>query len=124
MSFNFSIERNSAAIPNSILALVELTYLFSHDMKGWGKGCLLQLGSTAAHTPSPQMAVSPAIKSFVFSFSEATANEFKGSGVSVAVLCPGATTPISVNTAGLNTPPPSRARWPTPKTWPGTATKR
>lgn len=51
--FDFSIERNSAVIPTNILALVELTYLFGHDMKGWGKGCILQLGSTVAYAPSP-----------------------------------------------------------------------
>lgn len=91
MFLDSSIERNSAAIHTNILALVELTYLFGREMKGRGKGRILQLGSTAAYTPSPQMAVYSATKSFVLSFSEALANEFKGSGVTVTVLCPGAT---------------------------------
>ena len=124
MSFNFSIERNSAAIPTSILALVEPTYLFGHGMKGRGKGYILQLGSTVAYAPSPQMAVSSATKSFVLGFAAALANKPRDSGATVAVLCPGATTPTSANTAGLNTLSPSRARWPTLKTWPGMATKR
>ncbi|HEX8330419.1 MAG TPA: SDR family oxidoreductase [Hymenobacter sp.] len=91
MFLESSIERNSAVIHTNILALVELTYLFGRDMKSRGKGRILQLGSTAAYTPSPQMAVYSATKSFVLSFSEALANELKDSGVTVTTLCPGAT---------------------------------
>lgn len=111
-------------IHTNILALVEPTYLFGHDMKGRGKGYILQLGSTVAYAPSPQMAVSPATKSFVLGFAATLANKPRDSGATVAILCLGATTSISANTAGLNTLPPSRARWPTPKTWPWTATTR
>ncbi|HEX8505355.1 MAG TPA: SDR family oxidoreductase [Hymenobacter sp.] len=91
MFLESSIERNSAVIHTNILSLVELTYLFGRDMKSRGKGRILQLGSTAAYTPSPQMAVYSATKSFVLSFSEALANELKDSGVTVTTLCPGAT---------------------------------
>lgn len=86
-----SIERNSAVIHTNILALVELTYLFGRQMQARGKGRILQLGSTAAYTPSPKMAVYSATKAFVLSFSEALANELKDSGVTVTTLCPGAT---------------------------------
>ncbi|WP_310393070.1 SDR family oxidoreductase [Hymenobacter sp.] len=91
MFLESSIARNSAVIHTNILALVELTCLFGRDMKSRGKGRILQLGSTAAYTPSPQMAVYSATKSFVLSFSEALANELKDSGVTVTTLCPGAT---------------------------------
>ena len=85
------IQRNAEVIHTNILALVELTYLFGADMKRNGKGRILQLGSTAAYTPSPNMAVYSATKSFVLSFSEALAHELKDSGVTVTTLCPGAT---------------------------------
>lgn len=85
------IRRNSEVIHTNIVALVELTYLFGRDMKQRGHGRILQLGSTAAYTPSPNMAVYSATKSFVLSFSEALANELKDSGVTVTTLCPGAT---------------------------------
>ncbi|SMC00664.1 short-chain dehydrogenase/reductase SDR, partial [Hymenobacter roseosalivarius DSM 11622] len=63
--------RNVAVIQTNITALVELTYLFGRDMKQRGQGRILQLASTAAYTPSPNMAVYSATKSFVLSFSEA-----------------------------------------------------
>lgn len=91
MFLESSLERNSAVIHTNILALVELTYLFGREMKSRGRGRILQLGSTAAYTPSPRMAVYSATKSFVLSFSEALANELKDSGVTVTTLCPGAT---------------------------------
>ena len=71
--------------------MVELTYLFGRDMRQRGKGRILQLGSTAAYTPSPRIAVYSATRSFVLSFSEALANELQDSGVTVTTLCPGAT---------------------------------
>jgi short-subunit dehydrogenase len=83
--------RNVAVIQTNITALVELTYLFGRDMKQRGQGRILQLASTAAYTPSPNMAVYSATKSFVLSFSEALYNELKDSGVTVTALCPGAT---------------------------------
>ena len=83
--------RNVAVIQTNITALVELTYLFGRDMKQRGEGRILQLASTAAYTPSPNMAGYSATKSFVLSFSEALYNELKDLGVTVTALCPGAT---------------------------------
>ena len=85
------IDRNSAVIHTNIVALVELTYLFGSDMKQRGKSRILQLGSTAAYTPSPRMAVYSATKPFVLSSSEALSNELQDSGLAATTLCPGAT---------------------------------
>ncbi len=85
------VARNRAVIHTNIVALSELTYLFGRDMVGRSKGRILQLASTAAYTPSPNMAVYSATKSFVLSFSEALSNELKDTGVTVTALCPGAT---------------------------------
>ncbi|GAA4002112.1 SDR family oxidoreductase [Hymenobacter fastidiosus] len=85
------VARNVAVIQTNILALVEMTALFGRDMVQRGKGRILQLGSTAAYTPSPNMAVYSATKSFVLSFSEALYNELQDFGVTVTTLCPGAT---------------------------------
>ena len=49
------------------------------------------MASTAAFQPGPLMAVYYATKAFVLSFSEALANELRGSGVTVTCFCPGAT---------------------------------
>jgi uncharacterized protein len=51
----------------------------------------MNVASTAAFQPGPLMAVYYATKSFVLSFSEAIANELKGTGVTVTALCPGPT---------------------------------
>ena len=53
------------------------------------RGC--NVASTAAFQPGPLLAVYYATKAYVLSFSEAIANELKGTGVAVSVLCPGPT---------------------------------
>ena len=115
------INRNSAVIHTNIVALVELTYLFGSDMKQRGEGRILQLGSTAAYTPSPRMAVYSATKSFVLSFSEALANELLDSGVIVTTSAPTLLTPTFLSRPAPGTP--SCTTWPTPKMWPRTSTK-
>jgi short-subunit dehydrogenase len=56
-----------------------------------GRGRILNVASTAAFQPGPFMAVYYATKAYVLSFSEALANELRGSGVTVTCLCPGPT---------------------------------
>lgn len=75
----------------NIASLTHLTKLALPDMlqNGWGK--VLNVASTAAFQPGPLMAVYYASKSYVLSFSEAIANELKGTGVTVTALCPGPT---------------------------------
>ena len=75
----------------NIAALVHLTKLFLRDMVGRKRGRILNVASTAAFQPGPMMAVYYASKAFVLSFSEAIAEELRGSGVTVTALCPGPT---------------------------------
>src|SRR5262249_11184909 len=56
-----------------------------------GAGRVLNVASTAAFQPGPLMAVYYATKAYVLSFSEALANELRGTGVTVTALCPGPT---------------------------------
>lgn len=76
----------------NVVALTELTKLFLKGMLDRGKGRILNVASTAAFQPGPLMAVYYATKSYVLHFSEAIANELRGSGVTVTVVCPGPTT--------------------------------
>jgi short-subunit dehydrogenase len=69
----------------------QLTKLFLPEMIKQGKGGILNVGSTGSFVPGPFNAVYCAAKSFVLSFSEAIAEEVKGSGVTVTTLCPGGT---------------------------------
>jgi short-subunit dehydrogenase len=75
----------------NVAALTELTRLFLPGMIARRRGRILNVASTAAFAPGPLMAVYYATKAYVVSFSEALAEELRGSGVSVTVLCPGPT---------------------------------
>ncbi len=75
----------------NVVSLVHLTKLFLKDMIQNRQGKILNVASTAAFQAGPLMAVYYASKAFVLSFSEAIANETRGTGVSVSALCPGPT---------------------------------
>jgi short-subunit dehydrogenase len=75
----------------NVVALTHLTRLFLADMLARGEGKILNLGSITGFLPGPFWSVYAASKAYVLSFSEALANEVAGTGVSVSVLCPGAT---------------------------------
>lgn len=75
----------------NVTTLVALTRLLLPGMLERKHGRILNVASTAAFQPGPFMAVYYASKSFVLSFSEALAEELRGSGVTVTALCPGPT---------------------------------
>src|SRR2546427_10919584 len=60
-------------------------------MLGGGAGRILNVASTAGFQPGPFMAVYYATKAYVISFSDALAEELRGTGVTVTCLCPGPT---------------------------------
>jgi short-subunit dehydrogenase len=72
-------------------ALVKLTHLFGQAMRERGSGRILNIASTAAFQAGPFMATYYATKAFVVSFSEAVAEELRGTGVTLTCHCPGAT---------------------------------
>jgi short-subunit dehydrogenase len=75
----------------NVTALTHLTRLFLAPMLTRRRGRIMNVASTAAFQPGPLMAVYYATKAYVLSFSEALANELRGSGVTVTCFCPGAT---------------------------------
>ena len=75
----------------NVTAVTHLTKLALPGMLERKRGRILNVASTAGFQPGPLMAVYYATKAFVISFSEAIANELKGSGVTVTCLCPGPT---------------------------------
>lgn len=85
------ISKISNIIHVNIVALTELTRLFSEKMLMRKEGKILNVSSMAAFQPGPYMAVYYASKAYVQSFSEAITNELKGTGVTVTTLCPGPT---------------------------------
>jgi uncharacterized protein len=84
-------ETEARMIQVNAVAVFELTKLFVPVMRHRGGGRILNVASTAAFAPGPFMAVYYATKAFLMSFSHAIANELRGTGVTVTVLCPGPT---------------------------------
>jgi uncharacterized protein len=84
----------------NVAALTHLTRLFLPEMIARRSGRILNVASTAAYVPGPFMAVYYASKAFVLSFSEALAEELRGTGVTVTALVPGPTQTNFASTAG------------------------
>ena len=77
----------------NMVALTHLTKLFLPQIRA-REGKLLNVASTAAFQPGPFMAVYYASKAYVLHFTEALAEELRGTGVTVTCLCPG---PVKTN---------------------------
>lgn len=93
--------RNRSMIDLNVQALTELTHLFLPAMIKRKSGRIMNVSSTAAFPPGPLMAVYYATKHYVQAFSEAVANELKGTGVTVTALCPGPTASNFANAANI-----------------------
>jgi uncharacterized protein len=72
-------------------ALTRLTRAYLPGMLDRGSGRVLNVASTASFQPGPLMAVYYATKAYVLSFTEAIAEETRGTGVTITALCPGPT---------------------------------
>lgn len=93
------IKKEEQMITLNILTLTKLTKLYAQEMVKRQKGKILNVASTAAFQAGPLMAVYFATKAYVLSFTEALANEFKGTGVTITALCPGPTATGFMETA-------------------------
>jgi len=71
--------------------LTDLCRAVAPEMIKRKSGAILNVASTAAFQPGPQMAVYFATKAYVLSLSEALHEELKPHGVHVTCLCPGPT---------------------------------
>jgi short-subunit dehydrogenase len=94
------LERQTAMIELNVRVLTELCRLLLPAMIAERRGFILNVASTAAFQPGPNMAVYYASKSYVLSLTEAIHQEAKGSGVHVTALCPGPTATEFFGVAG------------------------
>jgi len=90
-----------ALIQLNITALTLLTQALVPGMVRRGQGRVLNVASTAAFSPIPAMAVYAASKAYVLSFSDALAEELRGTGVTVTAVCPGPTSTRFADRAAL-----------------------
>ncbi len=75
----------------NVVALTSLTRVFLPAMLKRGAGRILNVASTAAFAPLPQLAVYAAAKAYVLSLTESIAEELRGTSVTATALCPGFT---------------------------------
>jgi len=83
--------REAAMLNLHIMTTTHLTKLVLKGMVERKSGKILNMSSLAGFQPGPLMTIYYASKAYILSFSEAIANELKGTGVTVTVLCPGQT---------------------------------
>jgi uncharacterized protein len=85
------VQRQLEMIEVNVAALTRLTALLLPGMLERRHGAILNVASTAGLQPGPNQAVYCATKAYVLSFTEALADEVRGSGVRVTCLAPGPT---------------------------------
>lgn len=83
-----------------VTAVVDVTRAFLPELLARRRGAIVNIASTAAFQPVPLMAAYGAAKAFVLSFSQATWQEARRSGVKVLALAPGFTTTEFFDIAG------------------------
>lgn len=85
------LEPQQTAVDLNVTALMALTHGFGTPMAARGSGGIINVASTAAFQPMPYQASYAATKAFVLSFTEAVAEELRGTGVRVMAAHPGGT---------------------------------
>jgi hypothetical protein len=95
------LERELMEVDVNVRALVRLSHAALHQMYGRGSGAIINVASTAAFQPVPNMAIYGATKAFVLHFSEALHEESRAHGVTVTCLCPGPVRTEFQQVAGL-----------------------
>lgn len=86
------LARELELVQLNVGAVLRLTKCLLPGMLARGRGHVVNVASVAAFLPGPYQSVYYATKAFVLSFSEALAEELRGTGVGVTAVCPGPTT--------------------------------
>lgn len=96
-------EIEESMIMVNVMAMVELTHLFLPEMVKLKEGRILNVASSAAFAPGgPLQTIYYASKAFIVSFSQGLAGELTDTGITVTVLCPGATETEFEKVSGLD----------------------
>lgn len=87
----------------NVVALLRLTHAAAAAMKARGHGSVINVSSLAGFQPAPFNVTYGATKAFVNSFTQGLAEELRGSGVRLQLLCPGFTRTEFQDVAGVRT---------------------
>ncbi len=90
--YETDFQKELEMIQVNAISLVHLTKLFLKKMVENGSGSILNVGSLCSFIPGPLESMYCGTKALVRWFSEALANELKGTGVTVTCLYPGLVT--------------------------------
>jgi short-subunit dehydrogenase len=101
---SLSLERERELVRLNVEAIVTLTRGLLPAMIARGRGGVINLASIVAFQPMPYFAAYGASKAFVLSFSEALAEELRGTGVRVTAVAPGVTDTGFADVAGSHHP--------------------
>lgn len=96
--------RHQELIDLNVSGLTAMLAHFLPAMVARGYGRILNVASIAAFQPVPSLATYAASKAFVLSLTESLAEELKGTGVTVAALCPGITATPMMRAAQQGSP--------------------
>jgi uncharacterized protein len=99
---NAPVETVQQMLRLNMEALTVLSLELGRAMAERGSGGIINIASTAAFQPIPQLAVYAATKAYVVSFSEALAAELFDRGVRVFTVSPGATRSEFMEAAGMD----------------------
>jgi short-subunit dehydrogenase len=109
------VDREEEEIRLNVTAVVRLTRAALPGMLERRAGGIVNVSSLAAFQPDPGNATYGATKAFVLSFTEAIAEEVRGSGVRLQALCPGFTRTGFQTTAEYETSRVPKAAWHEPE---------
>lgn len=98
------IAREEAMLGVNVAGATTLTKLCLAEMRGRGRGYILNLSSTGAFQPGPYNAGYFASKAYILSYTRAVRYEARGSGVHISALCPGTTETGFFAREGINVP--------------------
>jgi short-subunit dehydrogenase len=99
-----SAERERGLVRLNVEAIVALTRGLMPQLLDRGQGGIINVASQMAFQPMPYFASYAASKAFVLSFSEALAEELRGTGVRVTAIAPGFVSTEFTEVAGSREP--------------------
>lgn len=97
-----NVDDEIAQVRVNVEAVIDLTTRAVQRMVPRGRGAILNVGSTAGYHPFPGQAGYAATKAFVKTYTEGVRGELAGTGVTVALLCPGPVRTEFLKNAGMD----------------------
>jgi uncharacterized protein len=91
-----------AQVRVNVEAVIDLTTRAVQQMVPRGRGAILNIGSTAGYQPFPGQVGYAATKAFVNNYTQGLRGELAGTGVTVALLCPGPVRTEFLKSAGMD----------------------